>query len=166
MKTLLIIRHAKSSWDNVGIADIDRSLNDRGKKDAPVMARRLIKAGIVIDRFVSSPAKRARHTAELFAREFGQKDKDVLIIPDLYHATPPVFRQVVTDLNDKDDTVALFSHNPGITAFVNTMGSVRLDNMPTCAVFAVKSPTGHWSEFLSGDPEFLFFDYPKSATSD
>ena len=163
MKTLLIIRHAKSSWDNISIADVDRALNDRGKKDAPAMARRLIKTGIVIDRFVSSPAKRARHTAELFAREFGQKDKDVLIVPDLYHATPPVFRQVVTDLNDEDDTVALFSHNPGITAFVNTMGSVRLDNMPTCAVFAVKCDTKHWSEFLSVERQFWFFDYPKAG---
>jgi phosphohistidine phosphatase len=166
MKTLLIIRHAKSSWDNANTADIDRTLNDRGKKDAPVMARRLIKTGIVIDRFVSSPAKRARHTAELFAREFGIKDKDIVIIPDLYHAAPSVFRQIITDLNDKDDTVALFSHNPGITSFVNTMASLRLDNMPTCAIFAVKSTTGHWSEFLAANPEFLFFDYPKSAASD
>ena len=163
MKTLLIIRHAKSSWGNVGTPDIDRPLNDRGKKDAPAIARRLIKTGISIDRFVSSPAHRARHTAELFAREFGVKEKNIVIIPDLYHALPNAFRQVIAGLDDKDDTVALFSHNPGITSFVNTLSSVRLDNMPTCSVFAVRGPAGIWSEFLAGSPEFLFFDYPKAA---
>jgi phosphohistidine phosphatase len=162
MKTLLIIRHAKSSWDHVTAPDIDRTLNERGKKDAPAMARRLVKAGIVIDRFVSSPARRARQTAELFVREFGKKEKDIVIVPDLYQAQPSVFTQVIGGLNDKDDTIALFSHNPGITAFVNTLTTVRLENMPTCAVFAVKSSVDQWSGFLSANPEFLFFEYPKS----
>jgi phosphohistidine phosphatase len=166
MKTLLIIRHAKSSWDNISTPDIDRQLNDRGKKDAPVMARRLIKAGIRIDRLVSSPARRAHDTAELFAREFGIKGKQLVIVPELYHAAPDVFQQVIAGLDDKDGTVALFSHNPGITAFVNTLTSVRLDNMPTCAVFAVKGAAENWSGFLSGNPEFAFFDYPKSADAD
>jgi phosphohistidine phosphatase len=166
MKTLLIIRHAKSSWDLTGTADIDRPLNDRGKRDAPAMARRLIKAGITIDRFVSSPARRASQTAELFVREFGKKEKGIRFIPDLYHAAPPVFREVVAGLDDKDDIVAIFSHNPGITAFVNMLTEVRVDNMPTCAIFAVKSPVEHWNEFLSTSPEFSFFDYPKGSGID
>ena len=66
MKTLLIVRHAKSSWDNADTSDIDRPLNDRGKRDAPAMAQRIIRTGLAIDRFVSSPAKRARQTAEYF----------------------------------------------------------------------------------------------------
>lgn len=166
MKTLLIVRHAKSSWDNVSTPDIDRPLNDRGRKDAPAMARKLVKADIRIDRFVSSPARRARHTAELFAKEFGEKERHVLIVPDLYHAAPSVFQRVIADLDDKDDTVALFSHNPGITSFVNTLTPVRLDNMPTCAVFAVKTEAKKWSEFFSGQPQFLFFHYPKEAEAE
>ena len=166
MKTLLVIRHAKSSWDNINTPDIDRPLNDRGKKDAPAMAKRVTKAGIHPDRLVSSPARRARHTAELFAREFHVKETDIVILTELYHAQPVVFQHVIAGLDDADETVALFSHNPGITAFVNTLTSVRLDNMPTCSVFAVKSESPTWSEFLSGDREFLFFDYPKSATAD
>lgn len=165
MKTLLIIRHAKSSWDSADISDIDRPLNDRGRRDAPVMAARLIKAGANIDRFVSSPAKRARQTAELFIHAFGRKEKEIKFIEELYHASLPTFKDVVAALDDKDDTVALFSHNPGITAFVNILSSVRLDNMPTCAVFAVKSPTTHWSEFLSASPQFWFFDYPRATGS-
>src|SRR5580693_7938143 len=99
MKTLLIIRHAKSSWDNINTPDIDRPLNDRGKKDAPAMARKLIKAGIRPDRLVSSPARRARHTAELFGREFNIADKDILILNELYHAQPSTFQQVVAGLS-------------------------------------------------------------------
>src|ERR1700754_58855 len=115
MKTLLIIRHAKSSWDNAETSDIDRPLNDRGKRDAPAMAQRLIKAGVAIDRFVSSPARRARQTAELFTQTFGKKGKEILFIPELYHASLETFKDVVSGLDDKDDSVALFSHNPGIT---------------------------------------------------
>ncbi len=166
MKTLLIIRHAKSSWDNINTPDIDRPLNDRGKKDAPAMARKLIKAGIRVNRLVSSPARRARHTAELVAREFNMEEKDIVILNELYHAQPATFLQVIAGLDDGDNTVALFSHNPGITAFVNTLSSVRLDNMPTCAVFAVKCGSPKWSEFFSGEHEFLFFHYPKSPTAD
>src|ERR1700761_9000971 len=105
MKTLLIVRHAKSSWDSADISDFDRPLNDRGKRDAPMMAHRVIKAGVSIDRFVSSPAKRARATAGLFIHEFGRKEKEIREIPELYHAEVPVFKQVVTQLNDGDDTV-------------------------------------------------------------
>jgi phosphohistidine phosphatase len=166
MKTLLVIRHAKSSWDNINSPDIDRPLNERGKKDAPAMAKRVINAGIRVDRLISSPARRARHTAELFAREFDVSESDIVILAELYHAQPAAFQQVIAGLDDDDNAVALFSHNPGITAFVNTLTSVRLDNMPTCAVFAIKSGAPTWEEFFLGDREFLFFDYPKSPTPD
>ncbi|HLI92812.1 MAG TPA: histidine phosphatase family protein [Puia sp.] len=159
----MLVRHAKSSWDSAHTPDIERPLSDRGKKDAPLMAKRLRKAGIHPDRLVSSPARRARHTAELFARELDVDEKEIDIRTQLYHAQPATFQQVIAGLNDGDQTVALFSHNPGITDFVNTLGSVHLDNMPTCAVFAVKKRCEKWAEFLSGNPEFLFFDYPKSA---
>src|SRR3954469_25722264 len=100
MKTLLIIRHAKSSWDTVNLSDIDRPLNDRGKRDAPAMAGRLIKAGVKIDLFVSSPAKRARHTAGYFLHTFGRKDKELVIQQQLYHAQTQDFRDVVAGLDD------------------------------------------------------------------
>lgn len=130
------------------------------------MAQRLIKAGIAIDRFVSSPAKRARQTAEFFITAFGGKEKEIRFIPELYHAPLEIFKTVVTGLDDKDNAVAIFSHNPGITAFVNILSTVQLDNMPTCAVFAVKSNAAHWNEFLSAGLSFWFFDYPKAPGHD
>jgi phosphohistidine phosphatase len=166
MKTLLIVRHAKSSWSNADTSDIDRPLNDRGKRDAPAMALKVIKAGAIIDLFVSSPAKRARQTTELFIREFGKKEKSIRFLPELYHASIQVFKDVVAGLEDDYSSVAIFSHNPGITAFVNTLTSVSIDNMPTCAVFAVTSPADRWTDFLSAGPVFWFFDYPKSGNAD
>lgn len=163
MKTLLIIRHAKSSWENAIVNDMDRPLNERGRRDAPAMAQRLLRSGVRIDLFVSSPAKRARTTAELFIQEFGKERKDILFIPELYHAPVQGFRDSIMTLDDRFDSIALFSHNPGITAFVNSLTSVRVDNMPTCGVFAVKSGAANWAEFPMADKEFWFFDYPKNS---
>jgi phosphohistidine phosphatase len=161
MKTLLVIRHAKSSWDNLNCTDEERPLNDRGKKDAPVMAKRIKDRKIKIDRFVSSPAVRAKKTAAFFMKEYGEKEKNLAIIPSLYEASIRNFNDAIETFNDKDHTVAIFSHNPGITDFVNTLAEVNIDNMPTCAVFAVTVKTKEWKEFRKAEKEFLFFDYPK-----
>ena len=162
MKTLLIIRHAKSSWANAGQADIERPLNERGKSDAPQMAKRLKEKGIQIDLFVSSPAKRAHKTAKLFAEEYDYKKDDILIKEELYEAYAETFYKVVASLPAKYNTVAIFSHNPGITEFVNSLTGVHVDNMPTCAVFAVLINAKEWSSFKPDEKDFLFFDYPKN----
>ena len=162
MKTLLVVRHAKSSWDIASLNDFDRSLNDRGKKDAPAMAKRLVDKKIPIDAFVSSPAKRAKKTAEFFCAAYKKDKEDIVLISALYHATSENFFEVVEQFNDDYDSVAIFSHNPGITEFVNELvDDVRIDNMPTCGVFAVQIKIKKWKDFTKAKKEFLFFDYPK-----
>lgn len=162
-KQLLLVRHAKSSWDDISIKDFDRPLNDRGKKDAPDMAKRLKDQDIEIDAFVSSPAKRARKTAEAFIKEFDEKKGDILFTEKLYLASPSAFYEVISELDDKLDTVAIFSHNEGITSFANMLTETRVDNIPTCGVFAVKVKTEHWADFEKAEKEFWFFDFPKSG---
>jgi phosphohistidine phosphatase len=162
MKTLLLIRHAKSSWDHAGLSDIDRPLNERGKADAPEMAKRIKEKEIKIDVFVSSPAKRARKTARYFAEEYGLKKEDVQLVEELYMATPSAFINTINGLDDKKETAALFAHNPGITEFASSLTNVHVDNMPTCAVFAVQADAENWSGFLHAEKKFLFFDYPKN----
>jgi phosphohistidine phosphatase len=162
MKTLLLVRHAKSSWDAPGLSDFDRTLNERGKKDAPEMAKRLKGKDISIDLFVSSPAKRARKTAKYFAEEFDVKKDDIQLVDDLYSATQSAFQKTVSELNDKNNAVAIFSHNPGITEFANSLSNVRIDDMPTCSIFAVYADTDSWNNFLNAEKMFLFFDYPKN----
>jgi phosphohistidine phosphatase len=163
MKTLFIIRHAKSSWDTATLGDFDRPLNERGKKDAPVMAKRLFDNKVNPELFVASPAKRAKKTAELFIKEFGKGENEIVFISELYHASADLFYDIISKFNDQYHSIAIFSHNPGITDFVNSLTTVRIDNMPTCGIFAVTSVINTWNEFAAAEKEFWFFDYPKSA---
>ncbi len=161
MKQVFIIRHAKSDqgfWGN----DFERPLNDRGKSDAPQMAERLKEKCSGIDAWISSPAKRAKKTAELFAGTFNRETSDILFISALYHAPAEVFYDVIVGLSDDLNSIAVFSHNPGITYFVNSLtADVKVDNMPTCGIFAVRAEIDHWHEFANAKKLFLFFDYPK-----
>jgi phosphohistidine phosphatase len=162
MKQLFVVRHAKSSWEQSGQTDFDRPLNDRGLRDAPVMAKRLWENGIRLDAIISSPAVRALTTAEYFAKQFGIKNNEIIKLKHLYHAPAEAFFEVIeNDLHDKWESVAIFSHNPGITYFVNTLKVVQLDNMPTCGIMGVKANMNYWVEFAKADKEFLLFDYPK-----
>lgn len=161
-KTLLLIRHAKSSWDDITLSDFERPLNERGKNDAPKMAKRLRKTSIKVDAFISSPARRAKKTAEYFIKEFDGKPEDIILVSALYDASSNNFSETITEINDKYKTVALFSHNPGITNFANQLvEKARIDNMPTCSIFAVRADVEKWKNFLKAKKEFLFFDYPK-----
>lgn len=162
MKTLLLIRHAKSSWDDPGLSDFERPLNDRGKKDAPAMADRLYERGIKIDAFISSPARRARKTAEQFQKKYKKEKDDLVLKTELYMAGDDAFNNVIEKLDDDFDCVAVFSHNPGITDFANNLTDARTDNIPTCGIFAVSIEAKKWNKFRDAKKKFLFFDYPKA----
>ena len=162
MKTLILVRHAKSSWDEAGLSDSERPLNDRGKKDAPEMAKRLRKRGLSIDALVSSPAERAFRTARFFAKEFDFKKDDIVVEKALYGALSAHFEQVIEGLKEQVNTVAIFSHNPGITDYANTLTNVHTDNIPTCGVFAVQANVESWKAFAKAEKSFLFYDYPKN----
>jgi Phosphohistidine phosphatase SixA len=162
MKILLLVRHAKSSWDNFTLSDFERPLNERGKNDAPKMAKRLRKKNIKIDAFISSPAKRAKKTAEYFIKEFDRDKDEIIFISSLYDASVSDFNAAIKSIDDKYDSVALFSHNPGITQVANELvANAEIDNMPTCSIFAVQADVEKWKDFSKAKKEFLFFDYPK-----
>ncbi|HEX8460152.1 MAG TPA: histidine phosphatase family protein [Segetibacter sp.] len=161
MKRLLLVRHAKSSWSS-GVEDFDRPLNERGLHDAPAMAKRLLKQEIKIDTFVTSPAKRALTTATLFAGAYNKSPNSLIIIPTLYEPTTIAFFNAVETLDDSLTTVALFSHNPGITNFANKLTATSIDDMPTCAIFAINCDTKKWADFALSTKKFWFFDYPKA----
>lgn len=161
-KTLFLVRHAKSSWDDPSVKDFDRPLNERGEKDAPAMANKLREKKIKIDALVSSPAKRAWQTCKYFAKEFDLKKKNIIPEPMLYEASEENFYEAIKNSKNKWDSVAVFSHNPGITSFVNSLTDTQIDDMPTCSVFAIKIDTDEWKNFKSAKKEFWFFDYPKN----
>ena len=141
--------------------DFDRPLNDRGNKDAPAMAKRLLDKHINVDAFVTSPALRALTTARFFHEAFKAKKDELITIPDLYHAPVNKFYWVIDHLDDRYDCVALFSHNPGITEMVNTLNVATVDNMPTCGIFGVNADIAKWKDFEDAEKKFWFFDYPK-----
>jgi len=126
------------------------------------MAKRLKDRGLKIDLFVSSPAKRARRTARFFAEAYDVRKDEIQLQEDLYLANPAAFLKTIEHLKDSKDAVAVFSHNPGITEFASRLTNVRIDDMPTCAVFAVSVDTKSWKDFASAEKQFLFFDYPKN----
>lgn len=163
MKTLYVVRHAKSSWGDLTQPDFDRPLNDRGQRNAPEMAQRLLSRGITIDAFVTSTAKRAMQTSLYFIAVFGRKPEELMLREDLYHAPSQVYFSVVAQQDDRYASLAIFGHNPGITAFVNELTSTSIDEMPTCAVFAVQADIKHWKDFPSAPKKFLFFDSPKQG---
>ncbi len=166
MKQLLLVRHAKSDWGNPGLDDFDRPLNERGKKDAPVMAQRLVDKKIKIDTFIASPAKRASKTAKCFAEAFKRKKNDIVFKEKLYLAEPATFFSVIASTDNKFESIAIFSHNYGITDFANMLTDTRIDNIPTCGVFAIKADCSSWADFKDANKEFWFFDYPKAGLQD
>ena len=160
MKTVFVIRHAKSDQSFFG-NDFERPLNDRGQADAPVMAKRLLDKNIKIDALISSPALRAKKTAEAFATTLQIPLDKIIFVSALYHAPSEIFYDAIAVLPDDLDVVAIFSHNTGITYFANSLTQTRVDNMPTCAVFAIEVDIVKWKEFGKAKKDFLFFDYPK-----
>lgn len=161
MKSVLLIRHAKSSWADPGMIDFERKLNDRGMKDASLIAERLMQKEVKIDSMISSSAKRARQTCEAFAALYQLPADQIQLRIDLYLAPPERFYKVLKALPSTVNNVALFAHNPGITEFANELTSVRIDDMPTCSVFAIKTDITNWSTFEEAEKEFWFFDAPK-----
>jgi phosphohistidine phosphatase len=162
MKILLLIRHAKSDWNTPSLSDFDRPLNERGKRDAPLMAQRLLDKKIKIDAFIASPAKRAKKTASIFAKEYKRDTDEIIFKEELYGAPSNVFYDVIAEADDGFDSIAVFSHNPGITDFANSLTDARIDDIPTCGIFAVKINTKHWKDFKEAKKEFWFADYPKA----
>ena len=162
MKCILLIRHAKSDWGDPSLSDFERPLNERGKNDAPMMASRLLSKKVAIDVFITSPAKRARKTACVFAKAYDRSKESVLFRDELYAATEDVFYDVIEGADNTFNNIAIFSHNPGITDFANQLTDVRIDNIPTCGVFAITAECEDWKAFRTSSRHFLFFDYPKS----
>ena len=165
MKTLLIMRHAKSSWNYPELSDYDRPLNARGKRDAPRMGKHLRQAGLLPDRILTSSAKRARKTANKVAKACGYTGK-VKKLDALYDTVPGVYFDVLQALPDKYQCVMVFGHNPTMEQLVNHLTG-EIKRMPTAALAYIELPIQHWKTldlYTKGTlvnlwtPKTLFFD--------
>jgi phosphohistidine phosphatase len=144
MKTLLILRHAKSAWDEADVADHDRPLNKRGKRDAPRMGRLLRDQNLVPDLIISSTAKRARRTAKLVAEASGYEG-EVELAEALYLAGPEACLEVLGKAPDHCQRVMLVGHNPGLAELVEALTG-ETESLPTAALAEISLPILHWRQ--------------------
>lgn len=162
MKTLFLIRHAKSSWDDPAMADADRPLADRGKRDAPRMGKRLAQRDVEPDLIVSSPATRALATARIFAEQLGYKPKDVQVDRRLYPGQANELLRVIQRFDDELDRVMLFGHNPALLDLAHYL-STTITRMPTSAVAELVFDAKSWSKVDRNTLSRVTLDYPKKS---
>ncbi len=160
MKKIILIRHAKSDWDNPSLPDYDRQLADRGLRDAPQMAISLKNRGVHLDLICSSTAQRAKQTACITAAVLGYQESEIKWEKSLYHASASYLLQFIQSQSDQVQTLVLVGHNPGLTELINILG-VKLDNLPTSGQFAFSLSTDHWKELSRDTCTFAWWDSPK-----
>jgi len=163
MKTLFLVRHAKSSWDESGLSDRDRPLAERGERDAPEMARRLARRGVNPDLILSSPAHRALATAKIIAEALDYKRKNIDIDDRLYPGRVSELLRMIRALDDKLECVMLFGHNPALAELAHHL-SHAITRMPTCAVVELGLDATSWSEIDSTTLARVSLDYPKKRS--
>jgi phosphohistidine phosphatase len=166
MRKLFLVRHAKSSWDNPGLSDIDRPLNGRGKENAPKMGELLKQREGSVDLIISSPAKRARSTAKRIAKQLDYKPKNIEINELLYLADTDDFFEVIKKTPDEAKNLMLFSHNFGITYFANFISGENIDNIPTCGVVRIDFEMDSWKDIKKQKGKLVYFEYPKKYSTE
>jgi phosphohistidine phosphatase len=168
MKTLTLIRHAKSSWKYPDLADYDRPLNKRGRHDAVMMAALLAARGFAPQRILTSPALRALRTAEALAAAIDLSSQRIEITPLIYGGGVQELLQLIRGLAPDETWVALVGHNPEITMLARRLSGQSIENVPTCGVVESQFETDRWQQISAdGVPAGRFdFDFPKNRLHD
>ena len=159
MKTLYIVRHAKSSWEYDGIKDIDRPLKKRGINDAYLVSTVLERKVDRPNAFVSSCANRALHTAMIFSYAFNFPLANVRISKSLYNFSDGYLIKTVKALDDGFESAIIFSHDHGISTFVNKFGNKPIAHVPTCGVVGIQFEDKHWKNIKKGNT--FLIEFPK-----
>lgn len=163
MKTLTLLRHAKSSWQDSSLQDRERPLNGRGQRDAPVMAERIKDAGIRPSLILSSPAVRAWTTAKAIAHEIGYPGEFLQQENHLYHASVRSLLKVISEQDTGFNNLMIVGHNPGLTDFANYLMPDLTDNIPTCGVVSFEIDSEDWNLDTEAEIKLMIYDYPKLA---
>jgi phosphohistidine phosphatase len=161
MKTLILMRHAKSSWDHPGLRDIERPLNARGERDAPLMAGLFEGWGIRPDLLVASPAVRAQTTARLVGKVIGSPESAIRTEPKLYECGVSGILATVHGLPKEADTVCLFGHNPDFSDAAGFLAGEGGLHMPTASLVSLIFAVDEWEAIMPGTGRINRFEYPK-----
>ncbi|MFC1493801.1 histidine phosphatase family protein [Thermodesulfobacteriota bacterium] len=165
MKTLYLVRHAKSSWNYPKLDDFERPLNKRGRKSAPLMGEILKNLKVAPDLLISSPANRAAMTARIIADGINYPLEKIQYNEDLYLSGESILIHVIEHLEDAVKEAMLIGHNPGFTDLANYISDQRISNIPTCGVFCVDLNISSWAEIGKSCGKLIFFEFPKKISS-
>jgi len=158
MKTLLLARHAKSSWD--AAEDFQRSLSDRGLKDVNLMAQYLSECGYLLHQIITSDALRAQATAEVYEAKLKPSER-MITHHDLYLAAADDIVNIARNIPASMSTVMLVGHNPGMHEVLNCFVEDKIEDMPSCSVAIVQYDVSCWAEISQHNASLLAFEYPK-----
>ena len=161
MKTIILVRHAKSSWDDPEWDDFERPLNKRGKMDAPFMAELISSKLEQPDIFLSSPAQRALTTALEYAKAFGINENSISLDKKIYELGKRYILDKIKNLDEDFDSVILFGHNPDITSLSTYFSGEFFDNVPTCGTLCVDIDVASWKEIEDRNGSIRFYEIPK-----
>lgn len=168
MKRVIYIRHAKSSWSEVGVTDKDRKLNSRGLRDAPIMANQLLQilvnSKVTVDKILCSSAKRTRETIQHFINN-GFSSASISYYDNLYHASEQELLACLYGLSQDVETIIVCAHNPGLTYLAFNAG-FETDNIPTSGIFELKFNTQEWNDVSVQNAKKGFYIYPKLYTNE
>jgi len=165
MKTLVITRHAKSSWNSDAIDDFSRPLNKRGLRDAPVMAQRLQQRGPIPQLVVSSTAARALATTKLMLPAFEISEDQLVTTDEIYEAPVSALAQTIKAQPDTFEIIMLVGHNPGVSGFAEFLSVGAHLQMPTCAMACLQLDIDSWKDLYRDCANLLWYDYPKNSDS-
>ena len=160
MKNLLLIRHAKSSWDDPLLSDQERPLNKRGKRDAPAMGLILKEKGLHPDLMLSSPAKRSLKTAKLIAEAIDYPKKHIKVHEGIYEQGLDALVELILGLDRSLDRVFLVGHNPELTDLANRLTGAGIENVPTCGIVSITFDLTHWKDCALTGGQLAFFERP------
>jgi phosphohistidine phosphatase len=164
-KILYLVRHAKSSWKDTSLSDMDRPLNKRGRRNSPEMGQRMRVQGHKPDLIISSPANRAISTATNIARELDIDESEIVTDQDLYFSGAGGMLNVLESVDDCYRKVMMTGHNPTMEYLANRLCNTGHLNMPTCAIAIIGFDMESWADLDSSDGVLLGYDYPKGSGS-
>ena len=155
------MRHAKSDWSMPGQKDFERQLNARGLSDAPRMGNKLFELGVKPDLIISSPAERAKLTAERVAEQLKYDTDSILFEPEVYESSVRTLLGIVNQLDSKYKEVIIFGHNPTHTYICEYLTKEVIGNIPTAGAVCIEFESDNWAEVSEGTGKMKWFLYPK-----
>jgi phosphohistidine phosphatase len=161
MKTLYLVRHAKSDWANAHTGDFQRTLNERGTKAAPYMAALLKQKMVIPELVISSPANRALTTAEFFCEILGYPKEQIQQRIEIYEGGTTQLLKIVQQINECCKTAMLFGHNPTMTDFSNLLAGHHNDSLVTCGVVRIDLGIKSWKEAAPDTGNLVWYEFPK-----